>query len=229
MATDAGTSAGGRARGPALATEEQDLLHALRRRDEAAFASLVDAYGSWMLRTARSFVGSRTVAEEVVQETWLSALRALDRFEGRSSLRTWLFTILVNGARRHAVRESRSISLSDLARRETAAEESELADRLFDGSHRRWPGAWTTVVAAWDRLPEQRLLAGEIRDVIETAVDALPSVQRIVFSLRDLEGWSAEEVCNALSISDSNQRVLLHRGRLKVRGSLERYLERDDD
>ena len=228
MATAAGTSAGGTG-GPALATEERNLLHALRRRDEAAFASLVDAYGSWMLRTARSFVGSHAVAEEIVQETWLSALRALDRFEGRSSLRTWLFTILVNAARRQAVRENRSISVSDLAGREAAAGESELADRLFDDSHRRWPGAWTTVVAAWDRLPEQRLLAGEIREEIETAVDALPSVQRIVFSLRDLEGWTPDEVCNALSISDSNQRVLLHRARLKVRAVLERYLERNDD
>ena len=227
MATEVGTSAGGGR--SALATEERDLVHALRRGDEAAFASLVDAYGSWMLRTARSFVGSRAVAEEVVQETWLSALRALDRFEGRSSLRTWLFAILVNAARRQAGRENRSISVSDLASREAAAGESELGDRLFDGSHGRWPDAWTTAVAAWDRLPEQRLLAGELRGAIETAVDELPSVQRIVFSLRDLEGWSAEEVCNALSISDSNQRVLLHRGRLKVRAGLERYLERDDD
>ena len=229
MASEAGTSAGRRAGGSAFATEERDLLRALRRRDEAAFASIVDAHGSWMLRTARSFVGSRAVAEEVVQETWVSALRALDRFEGRSSLRTWLFTILVNAARRQAVREGRSISLSDLARREAAVAEPEFADRLFDGSHPRWPDAWTTVVAAWDRLPEERLLAGEIREGIETAVDALPSAQRIVFSLRDLEGWSAEEVCNALSISDSNQRVLLHRSRLKVRAALERYLERDDD
>ena len=229
MSTEAGTGAGGRAGGLALATEERDLLHALRRRDEAAFASLVDAHGSWMLRTARSFVGSRAVAEEVVQETWLRALRALDRFEGRSSFRTWLFTILVNAARRQAVRENRSISLSDLARREAAPGEFELADRLFGGSHGRWPDAWTTVVAAWDRLPEQRLLAGEIREAIETAVDALPSAQRIVFSLRDLEGWTAEEVRNALSISDSNQRVLLHRGRLKIRAVLEGYLERDDD
>ena len=229
MATEAGTNAGGGAGGSAVATEERDLLHALRRRDEAAFASLVDAYGSWMLRTARSFVGSRAVAEEVVQETWLSALRALERFEGRSSLRTWLFTILLNAARRQAVRENRSVSVSDLARGEPATANSEFADRLFDGSHRRWPDAWTTVVAAWDRLPEQRLLAGEIREAIETAVDALPSLQRIVFSLRDLEGWSAEEVCNALSISNSNQRVLLHRGRLKVRAVLERYLEKDDD
>ena len=229
MAAEAGTSAGGHARGPTVTTEERDLLRALRRHDEAAFAALVDAHGSWMLRTARSFVGSRAVAEEVVQETWLSALRALDRFEGRSSLRTWLFTILANAARRQAARENRSISVSDLARREVAAGNSELADRLFDGSHPRWPHAWTTVVAAWDRLPEQQLLAGEIREAIETAVDELPSAQRIVFSLRDLEGWTAEEVCNALSISNSNQRVLLHRGRLKVRAVLERYLEKDDD
>lgn len=226
MAAEAGTSREGRAQGRSLSSDERDLVDALRRGDEAAFAALVDAHGSWMLRTARSVVGSRAVAEEVVQETWLSALRALDRFEGRSTLRTWLFTILINRARRQAVRENRSTSFSDLARREAAAGESEpLADRFFEGSHPRWPGNWTTVVAAWDRLPEQRLLAGETRETIERAVETLSPAQRIVFSLHDLEGWSAEEVRNAVSISDSNQRVLLHRARLKVRAALERYLE----
>jgi RNA polymerase sigma-70 factor, ECF subfamily len=214
------------ATGGVQAPDERALVRALRDRDQAAFTALVEANSSWMLRTARAWVGSRAVAEEVVQETWLSALRSLDRFEGRSSLRTWLFTILVNAARRQAARESRSTSFSDLARREATGGESEpLANRLFDGSHPRWPDCWTTVVPAWDRLPEERLLSSEARETIGAALETLPPAQRIVFSLRDLEGWSGEEVCNALAISGSNQRVLLHRARLHVRAALERYLE----
>jgi RNA polymerase sigma-70 factor (ECF subfamily) len=183
-----------------------------------------------MLRTARAWVGSRAVAEEVVQETWLSALRSLDRFEGRSSLKTWLFTILVNAARRQGAREDRSTSFSELLTREAEAGEPEaLASRFFDAAHPRWPGCWTTVVGAWDRLPEERLLAGETRAIVEAAVESLPAGQRVVFTLRELEGWSAEEVRNALEISDSNQRVLLHRARLKVRAALERYLGEDGD
>lgn len=205
------------------AADEHALLGALRRRDGSAFAALVDAHSSWMLRTARSWVGSRAVAEEVVQETWLSALRSLDRFEGRSSFRTWLFTILVNEARRQAAREARSTSFSDLAV-QAAGESEPLADRLFDGSHPRWPDCWTTVMPAWDRLPEQALLSSERRETIAKAVETLPLAQRVVFSLRDLEGWSADEVCNALAITASNQRVLLHRARLKVRAALEQYL-----
>jgi RNA polymerase sigma-70 factor (ECF subfamily) len=225
MGAAAGTTATGAA-GRAPSAEEDTLLRALRRRDQAAFTALVEENDSWMLRTARAWVGSRAVAEEVVQETWLSALCALDQFEGRSSLKTWLFTILVNAARRQGARESRSTSFSDLLIREAEAVEHGLpAERFFDGQHPRWPNCWTTVVAAWDRLPEERLLSGETRETIEAAVEALPAGQRVVFSLRELEGWSAAEVRNALGISDSNQRVLLHRARLKVRAALERYFE----
>ena len=208
-------------------TKELDLLRALRQHDEAAFAALVDAHGSWMLRTARAWVGSRAVAEEVVQETWLAALRSLDRFEGRSSLKTWLFTILVNTARRQAMRESRSTSFSDLLSHEAEAAEmsAPLADRFFDNTHARWPNCWTTVVGAWDRLPEEQLLGGETRQTILAAVDQLPTGQRLVFSLCDLEGWSADEACNALGITGANQRVLLHRARLQVRTALERYFD----
>jgi RNA polymerase sigma-70 factor, ECF subfamily len=229
MAADAGTTEAAESHTPGVA-DERTLLLALRARDEAAFTALVEANGSWMLRTARAWVGSRAVAEEVVQETWLSALRSLDRFEGRSSIRTWLFAILVNAARRQAVRESRSTSFSELARREAGADEREpLDERLFDGSHPRWPNCWTTVVPAWDRLPEARLLSREAQERIATAVELLPPAQRVVFSLRDLEAWTADEVCNALEISGSNQRVLLHRARLKVRAALERYFEQGGD
>jgi RNA polymerase sigma-70 factor (ECF subfamily) len=207
--------------------DERGLLDALRRRDEAAFETLVEANGSWMLRTARAWVGSRAVAEEVVQETWLSALRSLDRFEGRSSLKTWLFAILVNTARRHGVREGRSTSFSELLTREAeSGEPALLADHFFDAAHPRWPDCWTTAVAAWDRLPEEQLLSRETRGRIAAAVEALPAGQRVVFSLRELEGWSAAEVRDTLAINDSNQRVLLHRARLKVRAALARYLEK---
>lgn len=202
------------------------LVRALHERDQAALASIVDKHSSWMLRSARMWVRSRAVAEEVVQETWLAALRSLDRFEGRSSLRTWLFTILANIARRQAIRERRSASFSDLLSDEVdSAVDDALTDRFFASTHPRWPNCWTTAVDAWDTLPEEHLLAGETRSTIEKALEALPEGQRLVFSLRDLEGWTADEVCNALEVSDSNQRVLLHRARLRIRGALERYLE----
>lgn len=156
----------------------------------------------------------------------MSALAALDRFEGRSSLRTWLFTILVNAARRTGAREDRSTSFSALVAAEAeAADAPPLEDRFFSAAHPRWPDCWTTSVAAWDRLPEEQLLAGEARETIARAVEGLPTGQRVVFSLRELEGWSAEAVRDALAISDANQRVLLHRARLRVRAALERYLE----
>jgi RNA polymerase sigma-70 factor, ECF subfamily len=202
------------------------LVAALRRGDNRAFAAIVDEHESWMLRAARGWVGSHAVAEEVVQETWIAALRALDRFEGRSALRTWLFSILTNAARRHAAREDRSSSFSDLARREAEAEESDpLVDRFFAGSHPRWPNCWTTIVTGWDTLPEERILADETRRTIEAELDRLSAPQRLIFSLRDLEGWSAPEVCASLGVSGANQRVLLHRARLRIRAALERYFE----
>jgi RNA polymerase sigma-70 factor (ECF subfamily) len=205
--------------------DERALLDRLRSHDEKAFADLVDAHSSWMLRTARVSVRSRAVAEEVVQETWLNALRALDRFEGRSTFKTWLFTILVNTAKRHAVRENRSASFSDLARDPQEHDPDPLDALFFDAAHPRWPHSWTSVMPAWNRLPEERLLSRELRTTVEAAVETLPDGQRTVFSLRDLDHWTAEEVCNALAISDSNQRVLLHRARLNMRAALERYFD----
>ena len=205
--------------------DETALVEALRQGDREAFATLVDANSAWMMRIALSHVSSRASAEDAVQEAWLRCLRGIDGFEGRSALKSWLFVIVTNCARRRAERESRSVPFSELARREAERTEPEpLDDRFFDDLHPRWPGGWTTF-SHWEVLPEQRLLAGEVSARIESAAGRLPDGQRAVFLLRDVEGWSSEDVCNALGISGSNQRVLLHRARHAIRAALEDYLE----
>ena len=222
------TAASSRGQRAAVADRrERDLLDAVVAGNESAFAALVDAHSPWMMRTALLHVSSRAVAEEVVQDAWLSVLRALERFEGRSSFRTWLFAIVSNAARKEAARERRSTAFSALpnAQAGVAGRES-LTDRLFDGSHPRWANSWNTIVQPWDRLPEEHLSSEEVRRTIETAVHGLPPPQRAVFQLRDREGWSAGDVCDALELSEVNQRVLLHRARLKVREALERYFDR---
>jgi RNA polymerase sigma-70 factor (ECF subfamily) len=206
--------------------DEPALVEALRQGDRDAFATLVDANSPWMMRIALAHVSSRASAEDAVQEAWLRCLRGLDDFEGRSALRTWLFVIVTNCARRRAERDSRSVPFSELARREAEHGEPEpLEDRFFEDSHPRWPGGWTTFSRSWEGLPEQRLLAGEVSAKIESAAARLPDGQRAVFLLRDVEGWSSEDVCNALGISGSNQRVLLHRARHAIRAVLEDYME----
>ena len=175
---------------------------------------LVDANSPWMMRIALSHVSSRASAEDAVQEAWLRCLRGLDGFEGRSALKSWLFVIVTNCARRRAERDSRSVPFSELARREAEGSEPEpLEDRFFDDSHPRWPGGWTTFSPAGSGLPEQRLLAGEVSGQDRVGGARLPEGQRAVFLLRDVEGWSSEDVCDALGITGSNQRVLLHRAR----------------
>ncbi|MDQ3875463.1 MAG: sigma-70 family RNA polymerase sigma factor [Actinomycetota bacterium] len=208
---------------------ERELLDAVVAGDESAFVALVDANSSWMMRTALLHVSSRAVAEEVVQDAWLNVLRALERFEGRSSFRTWLFAIVSNAARKEAAREGRSTAFSALPNAQAGvAERESLVDRFFDGSHPRWANSWNTIVDPWDRLPEERLVSEEVRRTIETVVQGLPPAQRAVFQLRDREGWSAGDVCDALELTDANQRVLLHRARLKVREALERYFHRQN-
>jgi RNA polymerase sigma-70 factor (ECF subfamily) len=199
-------------------------VEALLRGDERAFATVVERHAAPMLRVALLYVRDAAVAEEVVQETWVSALRGLDRFEQRSSFKTWLFTILVNCARRRGVREARSLPFSAVAARELATRDQPDADRFFPADHPRWPRVWSTVVSTWD-LPEERLLAAETRTRLLHALSTLPEAQRLVFTLRDVEGFAADEVCNLLELTDSNQRVLLHRARLKIRRELERYFE----
>ena len=198
------------------------LVEGLRRGDEAAFRRLVTEEGGTLLRVARNYAQTDAVAEEVVQETWIAVIDGIDRFEGRSSLRTWIFRIMINIARTRAKREARSIPFASASAPgdEAAAIDP---DRFFDRDHDRYPGHWRLGPAPWG-LPEERLLAGEARGAIMDAIDALPPSQREVITLRDIGGWPAADVCNALGISETNGRVLLHRARTKVRAAVEELL-----
>jgi RNA polymerase sigma-70 factor, ECF subfamily len=204
--------------------DDSRLVDALRRGDEAAFASLVERYSPALRRLALDFVRSPAVAEEVVQETWLAVLKGIDRFEGRSSLKTWLFRILVNTAKTRGAREARTVPFSSL---EVEGQEAAVPEDRFRGADDHWPGHWATPPRSLAEIPEERLLAQEVRSTIGGALETLPEGQRVVVTLRDVAGWSAEEVCDALAVSEVNQRVLLHRGRSKLRAELERYLEED--
>ena len=213
--------------GTVLSVSEQELLEALRRGDEQAFITLVETHGASMLGLARVYVRDRAVAEEVVQEAWLGVLRGIERFEGRSSLRTWLLRIVANLARTRAVREARSIPFSALAGAELEAEGPSVPPERFRGPQDRWAGHWATPPEPWNR-PEHELLSAETRAQIVVAIDALPERQRRVITLRDVEGCSAAEVCNVLELSETNQRVLLHRARTKVRQALDDYLTKSE-
>jgi len=204
-----------------LVGEDGLLVGRLRAGDEETFSRLVREWHSPLLRVAQIFVPTRAVAEEVVQETWLRVLNALDRFEGRSTLKTWVFRILVNTAKTRAQRESRTIPFSSLHDPARVPEAAVDADRFLPDDDPHHPGGWASPPR---ELPEDRLIAAETRQRIAEAIDALPANQRAVISLRDVEGWSAEEVRNALDLSEVNQRVLLHRARAKVRAALEEYL-----
>ena len=197
--------------------EEQQLVAALRAGDEAAFRSLIERYHAMLVRVARMYVSTQAAAEEVAADTWLAVLEGIDRFEGRSSLKTWLFRILTNRAKTRGMRDSRTLPFSSLEREEPAVE-----PERFQGPDERSPGHWSAPPRAF---PEERLLAGETMDVIARAIETLPATQRAVITLRDVEGWDAAEVCNALTLSETNQRVLLHRARSAVRAALEEYFE----
>jgi RNA polymerase sigma-70 factor (ECF subfamily) len=198
------------------------VVAALRRGDETAFTDLVNAYSSSLLRLAQDFVRTRAVAEEVVQETWLAVLNGIDRFEGRSSLKTWVYRILVNKAKTRGVREARTVPFSALAADD---DERAVPEGRFRGSDDQWPGHWASPPRALDTIPDERLLAREARGQIAEALETLPDSQRIVVTLRDVAGWDCDEVCDALGLSEGNQRVLLHRGRAKLRAAFECYLE----
>ncbi len=200
---------------------EGSLLDALRGGDERAFASLVDQHTPAMLRLARLYVPTRAIAEEVVQETWLAVVRGLDSFEERSSLRTWIFRILLNKAKSSGVAQRRNLPLDDLDGGE--AEGPPVVDPArFAGLPR---GYWSSPPNHWDELPEDRLLARETLAVVQRAMESLPRGQQAVFELRDLRHWTAAEVCEALEISAANQRVLLHRARARMRTAVEEYLD----
>ena len=205
-----------------LVDADRELLARLRAGDEAAFMTLVDRYGALMLRVALMHVRSRAVADEVVQEAWLGVIRGLDRFQGRSSLKTWILRIVANLARTRGVREQRSVPLSSL---EAEGDEPSVDPGRFRPPDDRYPGGWAVPPHAWARLPEESLVADETLRLVREAIDRLPARQQEVITLRDVEGWDSEEVCAALDLTEGNQRVLLHRARSKVRQELEDYFE----
>jgi RNA polymerase sigma-70 factor (ECF subfamily) len=202
-----------------------ELLGRLRDGDRTAFAELVDAWSPMLLRVARLHVSTHASAEEVVQETWLAVIRQLDRFEGRSSLRTWVFRILENQARTRGVREARTVPWSF----GSGADEHEHAGATVDparfrGRGDRWPGGWRPEgrPTAWEPPPEDAAMAAEVRRELRAALDELPVRQRTVVELRDVYGLSSEETCERLGLSPGNQRILLHRGRARLRARLEK-------
>jgi RNA polymerase sigma-70 factor (ECF subfamily) len=202
--------------------DDDAVVAALRAGDEAAFRDVVRGYHGAMMRLASFHVSSRALAEEVVQETWLAVIKGLDRFEGRSSFKTWVFTILANRARTRGTREHRTVPFSSLG-----ADEHTLGvpgDR-FQPPTDRWAGHWSEPPSPWTDVPAAILEGKETRDLIFDAIRSLPPQQREIIALRDVEGWSAESVCEALSLTEANQRVLLHRARGKVRSILEQKLQ----
>ena len=198
-----------------------ELTGRLQDRVEAAYVLLVDSWSGGMLRLARSFVSTDDSAAEVVQEAWLAVIKGIAAFEGRSSLKTWVYRIVVNSAKRRGSRESRSVPWSSLS--PTGEETGPTVDpNRFRGPDEPYAGHWREFPARWP-APEQQTLAGEFRSQVAAALDQLPDSQRIVITLRDIEGYSSAEVCSILDISAANQRVLLHRARALVRGRLEDY------
>ena len=208
--------------------DDAELVRALRAGDEEAFMTVVRRYNGLMLRVALGHVRTQAVAEEVVQETWCAVLSGIDRFEGRAALKTWILRILVNRAKTRGQREARCMPFSALG---GGVEEDDGPavdpDRFLPADHPRYPNHWSAAPAEWSQMPDERMLAGEVRERIRAAIETLPARQQAVIALRDIEGWSPEEICEVLDLSEGNQRVLLHRARSRVRAELERYF--DDD
>jgi len=206
--------------GSSVPSDDRRVIEALRRGDEHAFLALVNKHHAAMLRVASAYVSSRAVAEEVVQEAWLGILKGLASFEGRSSLRSWIFGILANCARSRGVREARTTPFSSFA----DPEEDELAvdpSRFLGSDHPRWPGHWAAPPEQW---ADEKVLAKQTVRFIGEEIEKLPPAQRQVVTLRDVEGWNSAEICAALGISEGNERVLLHRARSRIRAALERRL-----
>jgi RNA polymerase sigma-70 factor (ECF subfamily) len=201
------------------------LVEALRGGDEAAFITLVERYQSSLIRLALLYVRDRAAAEDVVQETWLAVVRGIERFECRATLKTWLFRILVNRARTRAARDAHSVPLATLVGvdAELFSEPAVPPARFRPADDPQWPGHWL-VAPSVDDLPEERLLADELLQRVRAAVAELPPTQQAVVTLRDIDGLSSAEVCHLLDLTEANQRVLLHRGRSRVRAALEEYL-----
>jgi RNA polymerase sigma-70 factor, ECF subfamily len=198
------------------------VVEALRRGDERAFAEVVEQFHPMLRRIARGYVRTDEAVGDVVQETWIAVLRGIDRFEGRSSLRTWVVSILVNVARSFAVKEARTVPFASLGPADDSL--AGFGPERFQGPDGEYPGHWTTPPTPWTEDPEASAIAGETRAVVAQAVAALPESQRTVITLRDVDGWTGPEVAAALGISEGNQRVLLHRARAKVRLALDAHL-----
>ncbi len=204
------------------AGEDVVLVAALRAGDERAFGELVRTHHAALVRLARASVASDAVAEEVTQETWLAVIEGIDRFELRSSLKTWIFSILVNKARTRGVRDKRVVPISSLGGQRDDAPAVDPERFVREGQ--RWGGHWSQPPEPWTQEPAERLIAKETMDVTVRAIAQLPDRQRLVITLRDLDGWTSEETCALLELSEGNQRVLLHRARSQVRSALEAHL-----
>jgi RNA polymerase sigma-70 factor, ECF subfamily len=204
------------------AEAELGLVDLLCSGDEAAFASLIDEHHRSMVRVARLYVRDPAAAEDVVQETWLAVVKGIDRFDGRSTLKTWLYRILTNRAKTAAERQSRTTPVGVPVDDGAAA----VPASRFRSSSSDWGGHWSAPPSPWPAELDDSLVAAELLRVVLAAIDCLPSSQRSVITLRDVECWSAAEVCDLLDLTDSNQRVLLHRARSAVRGSIESYHDR---
>lgn len=204
-----------------LASPDDELVMRLKAGDELAFRSLIDEYNAPLRRVARSYVATDAAADEVVQDTWVGVLRGIDRFEQRSSLKTWIYRILLNIARTRGVRDKRSIPFSSLGRDDEDGPTFE--PERFQHANDPYPGHWAGFPMRWHDQPEIRAVGHETIAVVRAALETLPPNQQEVVRLRDIEGWTSAEVCNALDLTETNQRVLLHRGRAKLRAALETY------
>jgi RNA polymerase sigma-70 factor (ECF subfamily) len=206
----------------AIAASDAELLERLRAGDEAAFEHLVESYYGMMLSVAQSYVKTRAVAEEVLQDAWLGVIQGLNRFQGRSSLKTWIISIVINIAKTRGAREARTVPFTALA---PAGEEAAVEPERFRGAGDAFPGHWWAYPANWNSRPDEVILGRETLQVVTEAIEQLPDAQRVVITMRDVAGCSSEEVCETLALSEGNQRVLLHRARSRVRATLERHLD----
>jgi RNA polymerase sigma-70 factor (ECF subfamily) len=204
--------------------DDLSLIRELRDGREAGFVVLVERYHGAMIRLARTFVRDDATAEEVVQDAWIGVLKGLASFEGRSSLKSWIFTIVANRAKTRGAREARSTPFSALAEREASGTEPAVEPERFLGRDTEWPGHWGDPPERWGESPEARLLQAETMEQLACILEELPPAQRAVVVLRDIEGEEPASICNVLGITETNMRVLLHRGRSRIRGRLERYL-----
>ena len=211
--------------GARAAASDAQTVAALRAGDERTFRELFERNYPMMKRVARGYVGSEAVAEEIVQDTWMAIVTGIDRFEGRSTLGTWIFSILTNQAKNHSARERRALPLSAIS--QAGLDEPVVDPDRFQKDDEAWPGHWATPPRPWQK-PERRLLSLEAREHLKEALAQLPERQRVIVGLRDVEGLSAGEVCDLLDLSQENQRVLLHRGRSRLRAVLEEYIDGAD-